>query len=237
MGYKTIPQNRPRVYVENLQTNATVQHPPIFSNLDSYQVNNNNSNKKNASPIRRPQQHHLASGQSHRLPRRSPPCPSPPPTPRPHPPALTTHRRRLELLPGRHPHANLLADDIREIAICRVAVINEAWYEWSHHAPLAKAGGVSDAGLEVLGSKELKGEGEKGLLTEKQRAVVRYTDAMTRDVSVGEEVFGELKRLFSEQEVVEITATVACYNCVSRFLVALDVGERNGVRGPAVTNH
>jgi len=107
--YKTIPQNRPRVYVENLQTNATVQHPPIFSNLDSYQVNNNNSNKKNASPIRRPQQHHLASGQSHRLPRRSPPCPSPPPTPRPHPPALTTHRRRLELLPGRHPHANLLA--------------------------------------------------------------------------------------------------------------------------------
>ena len=62
--------------------------------------------------------------------------------------------------------------------------------------------------MEVLGSKELKGEGEKGLLTEKQWAVVRYTDAMTRDVSVGEEVFGELKRLFSEQEVVEITATV-----------------------------
>ncbi|KAG4414678.1 hypothetical protein IFR04_012211 [Cadophora malorum] len=130
-----------------------------------------------------------------------------------------------------------LPDDVREIAICRVAVINEAWYEWSHHAPLAKAGGVSDAGLEVLGSKELKGEGEKGLLTEKQWAVVRYTDAMTRDVSVGEEVFGELKRLFSEQEVVEITATVACYNCVSRFLVALDVGERNGVKGPAVTGH
>ncbi|KAK0106677.1 hypothetical protein ONS96_004297 [Cadophora gregata f. sp. sojae] len=132
-----------------------------------------------------------------------------------------------------------LPDDIREIAICRVAVINEAWYEWSHHAPLAKAGGVSDAGLKVLGKKEFGGVGEeeKGVLNEQQWAVVRYTDAMTRDVRVGEEVFGELKRLFSEQEVVEITATVACYNCVSRFLVALDVGERNGTKGPEIADH
>src|ERR1700712_2195725 len=44
-----------------------------------------------------------------------------------------------------------LSDDVREIAICRVAVINEAWYEWGHHAPLAKAGGVSDEGLKILG--------------------------------------------------------------------------------------
>ena len=34
--------------------------------------------------------------------------------------------------------------------------------------------------------------------------------------------------MFGERGVVEITATVAAYNCVSRFLVALDVGERNG---------
>jgi len=29
-----------------------------------------------------------------------------------------------------------------------------------------------------------------------------------------------------EREMVEVTATVAAYNCVSRFLVALEVGER-----------
>jgi alkylhydroperoxidase family enzyme len=63
-------------------------------------------------------------------------------------------------------------------------------------------------------------------------AVLRYTDAMTLTVSVPEEVFGELKKHFSEREVVEITATIAAYNCVSRFLVALDVGERNAQKGP-----
>lgn len=55
---------------------------------------------------------------------------------------------------------------------------------------------------------------------------------MTLDVQVPDAVFAELKKLFSEREVVEITATIAAYNCVSRFLVALDVGERNAQTGP-----
>ncbi|CAG8971627.1 hypothetical protein HYALB_00008020 [Hymenoscyphus albidus] len=122
-----------------------------------------------------------------------------------------------------------LSDDVREIAICRVAVVNEAWYEWGHHAPLAKAAGVSEEGIKVLGAKDVEGE---GVLSRKQWAVVRYTDAMTKSVKVPEGVFKELREVFSEREVVEITATVAAYNCVSRFLVALDVGEKNSITGP-----
>ena len=72
----------------------------------------------------------------------------------------------------------------------------------------------------------------KGIQDERHAAVLSYTDTMTLDISVPDKVFAELKKHFSEQEVVEITATVAAYNCVSRFLVALDVGETNGQRGP-----
>lgn len=99
-----------------------------------------------------------------------------------------------------------LADDVREIAICRVAVCNEAWYEWAHHAPLAKAGGVSDDGMKILEESVLSGKNAG--LTEKQWAVVHYTDAMTKDVAVKDDIFSELKKHFSDQEVVEITATV-----------------------------
>jgi len=120
-----------------------------------------------------------------------------------------------------------LADDIREIAICRVAVLNGAWYEWGHHAPLARAGGVGEEGIKTLEDADAAGAG----LSEKQMSVVRYTDAMTRHISVPDEVFNALKTYFSEREIVEITATVAAYNCVSRFLVALDVGEKNGTKG------
>ena len=64
-------------------------------------------------------------------------------------------------------------------------------------------------------------------------AVLAYTDAMTRDVTVPDEVFENLKAQFTDKEIVEITATIAAYNCVSRFLVALDVGECNG-KDPAI---
>ncbi|KAI1204958.1 AhpD-like protein [Annulohypoxylon truncatum] len=134
---------------------------------------------------------------------------------------------------------------VRELAICRVAVVNGAWYEWAHHAPLAVGAGVSEAGIGVVGREVLvAGDGEKAKrealgagLSEREWVVLKYADEMTRNVRVSDETFAELKGLFSEREVVEVTATVAAYNCVSRFLVALDVGERNGTGPDDVAGH
>ncbi|KAI1009374.1 hypothetical protein LB504_003540 [Fusarium proliferatum] len=98
-----------------------------------------------------------------------------------------------------------LSDDIRELAISRIAVCNKAWYEWKHHAPLAVKGGVSEAGLEAIKGEEL---GERPAeLSEKQWAVLLYTDEMTRNVQVKDETFDRLREYFNEQEIVEITAT------------------------------
>jgi alkylhydroperoxidase family enzyme len=68
----------------------------------------------------------------------------------------------------------------------------------------------------------------QGALNAKQWAVLKYADAMTKHVSVPEAVFDAVKSQgFNEQEIVEITTTTAAYNMVSRFLVALNVGEQN----------
>ena len=56
---------------------------------------------------------------------------------------------------------------------------------------------------------------------------------MTLDVTVPDDIFKNLKTHFTDKEIIEITATIAAYNCVSRFLVALDVGECNG-KDPAI---
>jgi alkylhydroperoxidase family enzyme len=104
--------------------------------------------------------------------------------------------------------------DLRELAISRVAVVNRAWYEWMHHAPLAVAAGVSEQGMEVVKREGefVLGEGEvPGELSEKQWAVVCYTDEMTRNVQVREGTFERLRGLFGEREVVEITATVGVF--------------------------
>jgi alkylhydroperoxidase family enzyme len=121
-----------------------------------------------------------------------------------------------------------LSDSIREIAICRVAVLNHAWYEWDSHRPILENSGVLSAeAIEHL--KQRPGEGKQEerakMFDDKHLAVLEYTDAMTLGCIVPDPLFQKLKGFFSEKEVVEITSTVAAYNCVSRFLVALDVGE------------
>ena len=106
-----------------------------------------------------------------------------------------------------------------------------------HHAPLAMAeGGVGEEGMRSIreaeygacpAAEEFRGE-ENGLvggLDEKQWVVLAYTDRMTREVKVPAAHFERLRGLFNERDIVEITATIAAYNCVSRFLVALNVGE------------
>lgn len=122
-----------------------------------------------------------------------------------------------------------LSQVIRELIICRVAVLNGALFEWEHHAPLLQEGGFREEAIRVVRDPQadLTGEVQDRVISEAESAVIRYTDAMTKTVTVPDEAFQELKAIFNDQEVVEITATAAAYNCVSRFLVALDVGERN----------
>ena len=129
----------------------------------------------------------------------------------------------------------------RELAICRVAVLNKAVHEWDAHGPLALKGGVKREGLETVFEADVvvkgnrtwmeKGtdaDGYEGGLSRMEWAILAYTDQMTRGVEVDDIVMERLREGLSDKEVVELTATVAAYNCVSRFLVALDVGECNG---------
>ncbi|KAJ5820506.1 hypothetical protein N7474_006097 [Penicillium riverlandense] len=119
-----------------------------------------------------------------------------------------------------------------ELAVCRVAVLNHAVYEWNAHAPLALKGGIQPQELQAVRTLPSVADDATPLassaLTPRQRAVLRYTDQMTRSVTVQDEVFVQLQVVgFNDREIVELTTGIAGYNCVSRFLVALDVGENN----------
>jgi len=50
-----------------------------------------------------------------------------------------------------------------------------------------------------------------------------YTDAMTKNIQVPAEVFAAVKAQLTERLLVELTATVAAYNMVSRFLEAMQI--------------
>ena len=65
------------------------------------------------------------------------------------------------------------------------------------------------------------------------RVAMIYTDWMTRNIQVPQNVFDNLKALFDDKQVVEVTFTAAAYNMVSRTLVALDVGDQANVPVPS----
>lgn len=119
-----------------------------------------------------------------------------------------------------------LADDIREIAICRTGLINKAWYEWNIHSEiLLETKNFNEEKLAVV--KQLFPVAQ-GPLDDRQWVTLRYADVMTREVTVPQALFDEVKAAgFTTQQVVELTATIAGYNMVSRFLVALNIAEAN----------
>lgn len=107
---------------------------------------------------------------------------------------------------------------LRELIIMRVAILNRAPYEADQHAPIALKEGITQAQLDALEQWQ-----SSDLFDDEQRAVLALTDAMTQHVQVPDSVFDGLKQFFDSQKIVEITATVAAYNMVSRFLEALQI--------------
>lgn len=113
-----------------------------------------------------------------------------------------------------------LPAEVRELIIMRIAVLNRAEYEWGTHHPDALRSGLGEPQLSALQSRNPMDSND---LTDLQRHVIAYTDAMTTDIQVPDGIFDDLRSHFTDAEVVEVTATVAAYNMVSRFLVALQV--------------
>ena len=105
-----------------------------------------------------------------------------------------------------------------------VALLTGAQYEYHQHAPDFLAAGGTQAELDALGAY-CRGVGDPALsgLGETESLVVRYAAQMTRDVKVDGALFRQLQGKFDTTELVELTAAIATYNMVARFLVALGV--------------
>ncbi len=116
-----------------------------------------------------------------------------------------------------------LSPKLRELAMCVVAVLNGAAYEFEHHAPeFIKAGGSAQQ-VEAMQHLETLGR-DFSLFDNEERAALMLTIEMTRNVQVSDATFAAVRAaLPNEKQVVELVGVIAAYNMVSRFLVALGV--------------
>ena len=112
---------------------------------------------------------------------------------------------------------------LREIAICTVATLNRAAYEFHHHAPLLRAAGATEAQVDALRDVD-RALATPELFDRAERATIRLALEMTRSVEVAEPTFAAARSaLGDDRHLVELIGTIASYNMVSRVIVALGI--------------
>lgn len=108
--------------------------------------------------------------------------------------------------------------DLRELMILRVAVLNKASFEFEAHVPHALRAGVAQIKIDDVRQMVLTDS-----FSEEEKLLLTLTDHMTRDIEVPSALMAQVTDRYTPDTVVELVATVAAYNMVSRFLVALNI--------------
>ena len=110
---------------------------------------------------------------------------------------------------------------LMELAICVVARLTGAEYEFTHHWPeYVKAGGRDELRARLEDPDRAMAD---AAFSDDERLAMRYAAAMTRAVKIPDALFDEARRRFSPTELVELSAAIATYNMVARFLLAMDI--------------
>src|SRR5580692_10028604 len=107
---------------------------------------------------------------------------------------------------------------LREIAICGVAILNGAEYEFQQHEPeFRRAGGTALAAQRLREFATAVAYPE--IFSAAERAVIALTTQMTTSIDVDDDTWQQFKTALPDpQTQVEIVGVIATYNMVSRFL-------------------
>ena len=113
-----------------------------------------------------------------------------------------------------------LPRDLQELLILRIAQVNASAYEQSVHRPIAIACGVPPAKLAALAAWQTS-----ALFDARELAALGFIEQAAQSGEVDDDVFAAAEKVFSPQEVVELTALIAWYVGNSRFVRALRIAD------------
>lgn len=111
-----------------------------------------------------------------------------------------------------------LPPKLRELAILLVGQIAQAPYEFTKHIVIGLEAGLSRAQVDVLPfwrSANAYGAAE--------RAVLQYTDEVSRNYRASDATFAELRKHLDDEQVTELTIIIGYYEMVCRVLEELQV--------------
>ncbi len=112
-----------------------------------------------------------------------------------------------------------LDDEARELAILRVSKLNGADYQFQIHATKY----APEAGITPRQITAIEGDWNSSLFAPAHRALLAYTDAMTNEIEVSDEVFERVRKHYTHAQIVDLTVLIAAYNMHTRVGRALRI--------------
>jgi AhpD family alkylhydroperoxidase len=131
---------------------------------------------------------------------------------------MAHHARSLPAFLGWYPRLREGALDLglRYLAYVRASQLNRCGYCVTHNTAGGLRAGLAREKLEALAGWE-----SSPLFSDLERLVLRYAEAMTRDVQVAADLVAALKARLSPEALVQLTLTIAAANFTNRFNEAL----------------
>jgi alkylhydroperoxidase family enzyme len=107
----------------------------------------------------------------------------------------------------------------REIAMLRMGWLCQSPYEWSQHARIAKA----SAGMTEAEVRRIAEGADAPGWSDMDRAVIRMADELRYEAMISDATWVELRKGYSDQQVMELLYTSAQYQLVSMALNTLGI--------------
>ena len=109
---------------------------------------------------------------------------------------------------------------LRELAILQVGWLARSPYEWSHHVKIGHDFGVTDDDIRSLIDETA---GKATTLDRLAKTVLLGAREMTTDGAMSDATFATLQAALGNEQVVDLTVTIAFYNAVVRLLATLRI--------------
>lgn len=115
-----------------------------------------------------------------------------------------------------------------EIAILRVAHVNNCLYQWHQHEEIAKTIGITEKEITAIGTEKVVES-----LSPEKNFICKIADELTTTANLSNKVFEELFVHYSIKQGIAIVLCISFYNMVSRFLNAtrVQIEQNNPLEG------
>jgi 4-carboxymuconolactone decarboxylase len=113
---------------------------------------------------------------------------------------------------------SILPRDFQELVILRVAQVNNSQYEQMVHRPIAR-----DCGASAEKIANLSDWRHSEVYDAREKAAFAFIDQAAASGEVDDDVFDAAQKVFSVQELVELTVLIGWYVGNSRFVRALRI--------------